>query len=310
MLKGIQKERNPGERSSLLTMGASQSERSFSEDGSSTAHGEVRMREICARWLSCQVCAFLLPLLVINCQGVEDNSARVALYCDRGADEGCIKATQNMFEWMGYSVQLVKADYFNSAHPCDCSILCFPGGDMYQYAQDISQDGKEKIRSFIRNGGAYIGICGGSYFTASDVIWQGTRLPMNPLGLFPGEARGPVDAIAPYPQCTMCRINIVNSTHPITQSETDTTWILYCYGPMFSPDDGADIVILGQYDIGGQPAVAAFEYGLGRVFIIGAHPEFEEDRDRDGFPADDGYDDMGSDWDLMKNAVLWCLGEH
>lgn len=53
----------------------------------------------------------------------------------------------------------------------------------------------------------------------------------------------------------------------------------------------------------------AFEYGSGRVFIIGTHPEFEEDSDRDGFAPDSTLNDMGSDWELMENAVRWCTDQ-
>lgn len=81
------------------------------------------------------------------------------------------------------------------------------------------------------------------------------------------------------------------------------------YGPVFIPDKDAEVDILRRYKIGNQPAMIAFEYGIGRVFIIGTHPEFEENSDRDGIDFSDLYDDQGSDWDLMKNATLWCLND-
>ena len=48
----------------------------------------------------------------------------------------------------------------------------------------------------------------------------------------------------------------------------------------------------------------------GRVFLIGTHPEIEEDSDRDGVSTADELDERGSDWDLMKNATLWYLREN
>lgn len=259
------------------------------------------------KWLVGCLSVFLTLLFLTNCRGQKDRSTDIALYADRGTAEDCVHATQNMFEWMGYTVELVKADYINKEGLGNFSVLCVPGGDMYQYSQDLSSGGKEKIRNFIRDGGGYIGICGGAYFTGEEVIWQGDQLPMTPLGIFPGTTRGPINAIAPYPNCTMCNINIADSTHPITQSEPDSAWILYCYGPMFLSNEGADITILGKYEVENQPAMVALEYGEGRVFIIGTHPEFEEDSDRDGFPPTDERDDRGSDWNLMKKAALWCL---
>ena len=250
---------------------------------------------------------FVLFLSVANCQKLQLSD--VALYTDRGADEGCIQATKKMFEWMGYTVQLVTSNYINKESLDNFSIICVPGGNMYQYAEDISSSGKEKIRNFIRNGGGYIGICGGAYFTGEKVIWQGNQLPMEPLAIFPGTTQGPIDEIAPYPNCVMCEVNIVDHSHPITQSEQDSLWIAYCYGPVFLPNQGANVDILGKYEVGDKPVIIAFEYGLGNVFIIGTHPEFEENSDRDGFAPLDEMDDRGSDWDLMRKAAEWCIQE-
>ena len=246
-------------------------------------------------------------LLTINCLKTELND--IALYSDNGAAESCVKATKNMFEWMGYTVQLITSDYIDKNDLDNFSIICFPGGNMYQYSQDISSPGKEKIRNFISNGGGYICICGGAYFTGEKVIWQGNQLPMEPLAIFPGTTQGPIDGIAPYPNCVMCEVNIVDHSHPITQNEQDSVWIQYCYGPMLLPNEDANVEILGEYEIGDKPVIVAFEYGHGKVFIIGTHPEFEENSNRDGIdPVFDMYD-FGSDWDLMKKATGWCLQE-
>lgn len=250
---------------------------------------------------------FLSLIIIIHCRGIQ--AADIALYTDRGADDACIQATINMFEWMGYTVTSIDADNISNNNLGKFSIICFPGGDMYQYSQDISSAGKQKIRDFIHNGGGYIGICGGAYFAGERVFWQGQELPMTPLAIFPGITQGPITEIAPYPHCTMCKVNIIDHAHPVTESEPDSAWIMYCYGPALLPNDGVDVDILGKYDIGEQPAMIAFEYGDGRIFIIGTHPEFEEDSDRDGLDFGDTYDDRGSDWDLMRNAVLWCLKE-
>lgn len=255
-----------------------------------------------------RVSIFLLLFFFTHTQSSKLNkSVNVALYVDRGADADCIQATQNMFEWMSYTVQLVTSDYINNVGLDNFDILCIPGGNMYEYSEDISSVGKENIKNFIRNGGGYIGICGGAYFTGEKVFWQGEQLSMTPLGIFPGTTKGPIEAIALYPYCTMCEVNIAYHSHPITQSLQDSIWIRYCYGPEFLPNQDADIDILGTYDIEGKPAIITFEYGLGKVFIIGTHPEFEEDSDRDGFPPNDELYDRGSDWELMRRVAEWCL---
>jgi glutamine amidotransferase-like uncharacterized protein len=249
----------------------------------------------------------LLMLPVWSCS--HTGSTDIALYADNGADANCITATRYMFEWMGYSVALIDAGMINDNKLDDFRLLCMPGGNMYQYSMDISATGKENIRSFISEGHAYLGICAGANFAGHTVYWQGQELAMTPLAIFPGTARGPIDSIAPYPECTMCWISIIDKLHPITVDQEDSMWVMYCYGPQLEPDAGSQVAMLANYSLVHTGAMAAFGYGEGRVFCVGAHPEFEEDSDRDGVNVGDPYDDRGSDWPFMKRAVEWCLKE-
>lgn len=257
----------------------------------------------------------LLLLLTTNCRNsielnkTVDSIATIAIYSDQGVWEESVKATRKMFQWMGYEVELIDANYINKKELDNFEILCFPGGDMFQYAQDISSEGKDDIRNFVSDGGGYIGICGGAYFASEKVVWQENELPMTPLGLFSGTAKGPIDEIITYPDYSMCEVNIVDSTHPVTKSEPDSVSVLYYWGPVLIPDKDNDINILGRYDKRNQPVMLAFNYSKGRVFLIGTHPEIEENSDRDGVSFGSELDDKGSDWDLMKSATLWCLGE-
>jgi glutamine amidotransferase-like uncharacterized protein len=262
---------------------------------------------------------FLLTLLIINCKGLKelDKSTEkiekiptIAIYSDKGTWEESVKAAEKMFQWMGYEVELIDANYINKKDLYIFEILCFPGGDMFQYAQDISLEGKDDIRDFVSDGGGYIGICGGAYFASEKVVWQENELPMIPLGLFSGTAKGPIDEIVTYPDYSICKIDIVNTTYTITESEPDSIWILYYWGPMLLPEKDTDIEILGMYDKVNQPAILSFNYDFGRVFLIGTHPEIEENSDRDGLSFGSELDDRGSDWDLMKKATIWCLKEN
>ena len=257
-------------------------------------------------WVAC----FLLFPLLISCDDSSKTSlgADVAIYVDAVCWEESVIAAVNMFRWMGCSIESVGADLINNGDLGNFRVLCVPGGDMYRYSQDISSEGKENIRNFIRDGGGYIGICGGAYFASEIVRWRGTLLNMTPLGLFPGSAEGPNDAIVPYPEYAMCKINIIDVTHPITQSMGDSMWILYYWGPELVVEEGADVSILGVYDSSIHAAMVALEYGEGRVFLSGTHPEIEEDSDRDSVQFGDELDDQGSDWELMRKVVQWCLG--
>jgi len=237
----------------------------------------------------------------------DESSRKVAIYSGRGCWAESITAARKMFEWMGCTVELVSASRINAEGLAGFGAVFIPGGDMYLYAQDISSTGKARIRSFVRGGGGYIGICGGAYFASARVVWRSGQLDMEPLGIFMGTASGPVDEIAPYPDYGMCTVNIVDQSHPVTKAEPASERILYYWGPTLAPDTGVEVSILGRYEGVDEPAIVAFGYGEGRVFLVGTHPEIEEDSNRDGVDFGDELDDQGSEWDLMKQATLWCL---
>ena len=239
--------------------------------------------------------------------GPKSPTPKIAIYSGSGCWAESITAGQRMFEWMGYRCEVVGAQRINTEGLDGFNILYIPGGNMYQYALDISSTGKANVRSFVSNGGGYIGICGGAYFASRHIRWQGTDFIVESLQLFEGMAVGSVDQIEPYPGFDMCEIAIVDHAHPITSPAPASEWILYYWGPALIPDTGVQVSILGRYAITNQPAMVAFSYGKGRVFLIGTHPEIEEDSSRDSVVFGDELDDQGSEWDLMKRATRWCL---
>jgi len=249
----------------------------------------------------------LLSLILYYNLHSSEKTIDIAIYSGRGTWQESVQAAKNMFLWMNYTVELVSANYINTIGLGNFRVLCIPGGDMYAYSEDISAKGKENIKSFTNSGGGYIGICGGAYFASEKVIWRGNQLSMTPLELFLGTAEGPIDEIVPYPSYNMCKVNIVSSTHSITQSEPNSSWMLYYWGPALIPNENIDVTILGRYDGGDKAMMLAFNYGQGRVFLIGTHPELEEDSNRDGVDFADELDDQGSDWELMRKAVLWMM---
>lgn len=235
-------------------------------------------------------------------------NAIVALYSGLGTWDESVRAAEKMFQWMNLAVRRVGPGDINSESLSKFHILCVPGGDMYQYAQDLSSNGGQKIRDFVYRGGGYIGICGGAYYASERVVWQSRRLVMASLGLFNGEAIGALSQIISYADYGMCNITVTTHTHLITQTEPSSVSMLYYWGPALMPDND-NVTVLGVYEKTGQPTMIALSYGQGRVFLVGTHPEIEEDSTRDGVAFGDNFDDQGSDWALMRNAILWTLKE-
>ena len=233
---------------------------------------------------------------------------RVALYNGSGAWQYDIVAMSNLFEWMGCSVATVRGDDIKSGRLDNFDVLAWPGGYMPGYWEEVGLEGKSKIQDFVSSGGGYMGICGGAYYACDYWVWQGWKAEGElDLDLFPGVAHGPINEIAG--EYNMTRIDIVDRTHPITDSLPECMQILYYDGPYLQPYEDANVTILGTYDMAGTPAIVAFQYGNGSVFLTGPHPEVEEDSDRDGFALDIGYwktfSDEGSDWPLLLEAMKW-----
>ncbi len=216
-----------------------------------------------------------------NAPSAEEKIA-VALFFDDGSNNPT--NYDAMLRAVGCDVTIIDSRFINNESLDSFSILCMPGSSSNRYTRDISPTGRQKIRNFVRNGGGYIGICGGAYLAC-----ESSRYPEWYLGLFPGVAGGPIDEIAVYPNDAIAQVNVVNSTHPITQGGPATYWIYYSGGPFFVPNTDADVTILGSYEVGGQPAMTANKYGSGRVFTIGVHPEGSG----------------GPNWELVRRAVLW-----
>ncbi len=61
-------------------------------------------------------------------------SVKIALYSDSGTSETSVGALEAMFRWMNHTVILVDAEHINNEGLSGFSILCVPGGDMYQYS--------------------------------------------------------------------------------------------------------------------------------------------------------------------------------
>jgi len=238
---------------------------------------------------------------------VHDTSTVIGLYADEGAAEPCVTAATRMFEWMGYTVEQIFAATVNDEEIDRFDLLYFPGGSSDPFKEDISVEGKDKIRQFVESGGCFIGTCAGALFAAEQPIWKGQVEDGEALALFPGTVEGPIPDIYTDPEHGMCQVNL--EPHTITNGMQESLQILYYNGPFFKPNADAEVAIIGRYQIGGEPALVASEYGRGRVFLTGPHPEWEEDDDRDGVDYFDRFDDQGSDWDLMQNGARWCLHE-
>lgn len=236
--------------------------------------------------------------------------ATIAVYTDNGngAWEDGIIAFEQFLKWKGVTYERVSPLDVNTVNLKNYyDAIYFPGGDADYYNAAINQNGIQHIRELINEGGGYIGICAGAEFACDTFIWEGVEYDY-PLDLFSGQAIGPIDIIAPWPNYTMTTITM-NSKNPINQYEPASEIILYYGGSAFYPNSDFKIDTVATWDsYNNNLAIINFYYGNGRVLLLGPHPEIEEDSDRDSTDVAQELNDEGSDWPFLWSAVDWLLG--
>lgn len=165
-----------------------------------------------------------------------------------------------------------------------------PGGNSLDPAFEHLRPHVDTIRTYVRGGGRYLGICLGGYLAGSTPGF----------GLVPGDAdryiesrsasvRHSGDAVIPV----RWRNNL---RHMYFQ---DGSYFVLHPGLEHRPDNPVDV--LARYDNGTIAALSA-PYGRGRVAVCGPHPEADDTWYPPGLTNPDGIDfDLGHD---LIDAVM------
>lgn len=255
-----------------------------------------------------------------------------------GALAECAVAMARMFEYAGCDVYMIDSgDIVDNNILNTIDLIAFPGGYGVAYkkffAPSTGDSVRNAIRSFISDGGAFVGICAGAYFAADICAWEGRDFEYY-LDLFMGDAVGSITDISDYSEVEPMKITPVRMVDSDFSWNNDTYNIGYLWGPYFSGynggdlPEGIDVVGVYDYEVNGEPgeadeeaAMIKFEFGSGRVFLSGVHPEYEESstlsNSRDWCFGDD-YDnssgnavaDPDTEYDIMADIIGWlCPGK-
>ena len=240
---------------------------------------------------------------------------RVAVYSthtpDGGAYGAMLPPIGRMIEYSGDTPLAVRDVDIKNGKLVGANYdgVVFPGGYAAGYWTQLS--GYEaNVRNFISGGAGYLGICAGSYYAADRIVWQGT--PYNyPLNLYSGRDIGDLGDIVTYPGYELTPIQFLDTTF-----WNGTLQQYYSAGPYHELAAGATNVAkyayTGQY--ANQSAVIRFNYGRGKVYMSGVHPEMEEgslndwaywDAYKDN--SDVPLNDPDSEWPYMTNVFNWLL---
>ena len=236
------------------------------------------------------------------------SGVKVALfYGTKNSDihNACRFALENMFLWMNATADTLEAEDIRNGNLYNYDILGFPPGNLGSYTVGLRDEGCQKIRDYIRNGGSFIGISRGAHYACRVADWIEEN--EYPLQLFNGTGLGPIDGELDQ---SMNVIDINNDCEEIDLSGLpDTLTMMQWEGIQFIPDEdhNSELINVSYWGDTDRRAQIAYKYGNGCVFLSGCHPELEEDSDRDGSDYFDHHEDPETDWPLMLPVSKWLV---
>ncbi len=208
-------------------------------------------------------------------------ASRVAIVAthttDGGAYPGLLPALGRAISYSGHRPLAIRFQEIigNRLVAANFKVVTFPGGYAYGYKTGLAGS-EQKIRDFLSNGGSYFGICAGSFYAASNVVWQGQSYSY-PLGIYPKPIVGEIADIVPWPGYALTP-TLVSDT--VLGGSLGTIQQMYYGGgyhemPPVSPN--MSIIASSRFTYSGSASNKAdavrYRYGQGRVFLITTHPE-------------------------------------
>lgn len=222
------------------------------------------------------------------------STVRVALYRAGGVNETAFVTTRALLSGtQGIDLRVVSPADVRAGTLDDRDLVFFTGGRGSVQARLLEDDGRERVRAFVRRGGGYVGICAGAYMAmqrhtastgefyklaliaaqnATGDLWERGVATVVARARGTGErlrlhyANGPVfervsvDGLAPYV--------------PIADFETDLHDAARGFAPGLMP---------------GTPAMLAARHGEGRLVLFSPNPALEPARN-----------------DVLLGAIRWA----
>ena len=223
---------------------------------------------------------FFMPIGLL----AEEKPIRVAIFDGDGVGPSAIpliaaieKAKEHPFQ-----ISRITAAEIQSGKLAEVDVLVHPGGSGGGQGKALGEKGRKAVRDVVRQGGGYLGVCGGAYLATNDYEWS--------LNLIDAKvvdkrhwARGNGDV-----QLQLSKEGAVffSQTEPVIS-------IHYAQGPLLArPEwDNPDVpnyeslaIFKTEIALKGAPqgimartsAAVRAQYGKGRVFCFSPHPELTE----------------------------------
>jgi putative intracellular protease/amidase len=221
---------------------------------------------------------FLIATNVFADETKQPAIVRVAIFSDGGVSKNDPAQIQACLpESEGLSVKRITAKEIREGGLEGFDVIIHPGGSGSGQAKALGEEGRERVRQFVREGGGYIGVCAGAYLASAEYPW-GLKLLDARVVDDEHWARGVGKVKLSVPKQGQAALN----------AGEEVTAIHYENGPLLGPAKRGDIpdfeslatfkTEIRENDapegvMKGTTAIARGEFGAGRVVCFSPHPE-------------------------------------
>jgi glutamine amidotransferase PdxT len=229
---------------------------------------------------------WLLLIALLSCGAVvagEPAKIRLALYDDAGASTSKEKLVVAVQQDARFEIERLKAEDIRAGKLPGFRAVLLPGGSGSKQGNTLGETGREEIRKFVRGGGGYIGVCAGAYLATSDYDWSLHILNAKVVDR-KHWARGVADL----------ELSFSPAGREFFRLSGDRLTLHYHQGPLLAPDERAELPPyrpLARFEAEvakngapkgvmiGTTAIAAADFGAGRVLCFSPHPELTKDQE-------------------------------
>jgi glutamine amidotransferase-like uncharacterized protein len=214
---------------------------------------------------------------LVFCAG-GDERIHVAIYEDAGVGGN---GPRELREQLGalpgeFDYRVVGGAEVRAGALADFDAVIFPGGSGSGQAASLGKVGREAVREFVRDGGAYVGICAGCYLACENFSWGLKILDAQTKSSRWRRGRAQLD------------LEFVDGFAETLGLASPVAPVRYANGPVMEPAGSEaipdfEVVAVFATEIAendappgiqtGSPAILRGAFGRGRVVGISPHPE-------------------------------------
>jgi len=203
----------------------------------------------------------------------------VAIFEGPGVSESIVKVEEDLRRAQNLQVQRIGVEQITSGSLIGKDVVIFSGGSGGRQGRGLGEAGRNRVREFVAAGGGYVGICAGAYLASADYEWSLNLLDARVLDRSHW-ARGFGNV----------ELTVAPDAVELLKLPASAT-CYYHQGPLLAPAGKKDIPDYREWAkfatevrkkgvpggvMPGTTAIAAGEFGAGRVLAISPHPDRTE----------------------------------